>query len=318
MPDTTRTPRARAVLAVAILAVVAALSATAAGAQSWKGKGRISGVVSGPDGQPLAGAHVTLRNAEGQGPDALVTDKKGKWSYLGLVGADWTVHIEADGYVPSEGSVRVNEFGNLPPIQIQLRAVEKVVVKEDPAVAAVARGNELLTAEKYAEARAEYEKALPLVDEKHKNAVLRGIARTYFQEGQKDKAIATLESALAAAPDDVETLRLIINLLVAQGREKDAEVYIARLPAGSTVDPDTLLNLGITHYNAGQLPEALEEFDRVVRENPNLAHAYYYRGLVHLGMGNTAGAKADFEQSLALDPQHPNAAALAPSPGSRG
>ncbi len=128
--------------------------------------------------------------------------------------------------------------------------------------------------------------------------ILRGIARTYYQEKQPEKAVDTLKQALALKPDDVESLRLIVNLLVATNREPEAQEYMARLPAGATVDPATLLNIGIKSYNEGKMPEALAEFDRVVKENPTLPDAYYYRGLVYLATGKTAEAKADFQKLL--------------------
>ena len=94
---------------------------------------------------------------------------------------------------------------------------------------------------------------------------------------------------------------------MAQGKEKDAEQYIALLPQGTTVDPATLLNIGIKHYNEKKLDEAIAEFDRVVRENPTLGDAYYYRGLAYLASGKTAEAKADFQKLIELDPKHANA-----------
>ncbi|HEX6865093.1 MAG TPA: tetratricopeptide repeat protein, partial [Thermoanaerobaculia bacterium] len=208
----------------------------------------------------------------------------------------------------------VNESG--PPPQAIIIALKSMSAAQAQAVAAqqgpsvldvIEEGNQLLTQEKFAEARAAYEKALAQLEPENHPAILRGIARTWFQEKQPDKAVEVLQQALQIKPDDVESLRLIINLLVAQGKEKEAEEYIARLPAGQTVDPATLLNLGIKHYNDGKMPEALEEFNRVVTENPNLPDAYYYRGLAFLASGKSAEAKADFQKLLELDPKHANA-----------
>ena len=64
----------------------------------------------------------------------------------------------------------------------------------------------------------------------------------------------------------------------------------------------------IRQYNDGKLQEALESFDRVVKENPSLAEAYYYRGLCSLGLSKIDAAKADFKKLLELEPNSSHAA----------
>lgn len=288
-------------------------------AQSWAGRGRLQGEIKNEQGKPVEGAQVWFRMGEnpidpqnpGDGPKMITTTKYGKWSILGLAQGTWRVLILKDGYLASEGQVKVLEGGAPPPpIITTLKVVPKETqqaAKGNEALEALDRGNKLLTAEKYAEARAEYEKAIAQLDPANHPPILRGIARTYYQEKNTDKAVETLKQALAIKPDDVESLRLIVNLLVAAGREQDAQQYMAQLPQGTTVDPATLLNIGIKYYNEKKLDQALAEFDRVVKENPTLPDAYYYRGLVYLASNKTAEAKADFQKLIELDPNHPNA-----------
>lgn len=288
--------------------------------QGWAGRGRLQGEVKDEQGRPVEGATIWLRHGDnpidpqnpGDGPKAVTTSKHGKWSILGLAQGDWRVLILKDGMNPSEGQVKVLEGGAPPPpIVITLKkpqAAAPQAAQQGPDVLGmIEKGNQLLTAEKFAEARVEYEKAIALLGPENHPPILRGIARTYFQEKQPDKAVETLKQALAIKPDDVESLRLIVNLLVAQGKEPEAQQYIARLPQGETVDPATLLNIGIKHYNDKKLDAAIAEFDRVVRENPTLADAYYYRGLAYLASGKTAEAKADFQKLIEIDPKHANA-----------
>lgn len=296
----------RVAFALAVL-FSAALGAGALHAQAWAGKGRLQGEVKDPEGKPIAEARITLRWGKDptQGPEPLLTDQRGKWSYLGVAGGKWTILIDAAGFKGAEGTAEANEFGPAPAIRVTMQrpsAEELQAVAEKGALGAVQRGNELMEAQKWAEARAEYQKALADLEPASQGPVLRGVARTYFQEGKKEEAIAELEKALAIAPDDADTLRLIISLLVAQGREKEAEKHIAKLPSGVGIDPNTLLNIGISRYNAGEYPQAVAEFDRVVADNPELPDAYYYRGLTHLAMGKNAEARADFEKLIALDP----------------
>ncbi len=296
----------------AFLIVVALLVVPALQAQDWAGKGRMQGQVTDPDGNPLVGVKITLTKdgVEGKGPKPLTSNKKGRWSVLGLSGGNWTAVLEHEGFHAGEGTVKVNEFGSGPNVPVVLRPITEEEIQQAAAKSAVGvidEGNALLEGGNYAEARAKYEEAIAGLEEEHQAPLMRGIARTYFQEGNTDKAIETLDKAIALAPEDLDSLRLIINLLVASDREADAKVYMDRLPEGMTVDSDTLLNIGIKAYNDNELEVALETFDRVVAENPENADAYYYRGLCHLNSGSSPEAKADFGRMLEIAPDHPNA-----------
>lgn len=294
-------------LAAAVLSLSLSLLAPPLAAQAWKGRGRMQGIVTDPSEQPVTGARVTLR-LEDQGPETLLTDDGGRWSILGLAGGTWTIVIEADGYMLSEGTVPLAEtaIGPAKPIRVQLKPIPEEQ-RRQTALEWIEQGNELLQQEQYAAARAEYEKARAALGAESHPPILRGVARTYYGEGDVDQALAALERALAIDANDVDSLQLVINLLVEQGREDEAQAYAARLPEGERMDATAALNLGIDLYNEGDLAGALEHFERVVSDNPDLADGYYYRGLVLLNQGEGERARADFERLLALDPSHPKA-----------
>jgi tetratricopeptide (TPR) repeat protein len=305
-----------------LTALLLLLAAVPLGAQSWAGKGRLQGTITNQQGKPVQGAKITLRKGKppvdpkADGPAPILTNDRGKWSILGLTEGDWAMLIEKDGYNSSEGQVKVDEFHAAQPVNITLNPVSKEAQQQAAAsaagkegMAAIDRGNELLQAGKTAEARAEYEKAIAKLDPANRPALLRGVASTYLHEKQADKAIETLKQALAIAPDDPESLKLIVNVLMASGREQEAQPYLAKLPQGQqNVDPDILLNSGIKHFNEGKLQDALAQFSRVIEGNPQLADAYYYRGLTYLGMNKKTEAKADFKKLLEIDPNHKYAA----------
>lgn len=316
----------RSLIKPAALAVLALLCAVPLLAQDWVGTGRLQGVVKDEAGKPIVGAKVTLRpgstgvDPANPGPKQITTDKNGRWTVLGLADGPWGVLIEADGYVSSEGKLQVSEGG--PPqqaITITLKALtkeQKEPAKPSKAQLAnesITKGNDLLNQQKYADARAEYQKALEQIEQpEYQIPVLRGIASTWYKESAEaktkeekthdvDEAVATLKKALDLKPGDPDTLQLLVNLLVGAGRDAEAKTYIAQMPADK-VDPDMLLNMGIKAYNAKQLPKALDQFNQVITAKPELPEPYYYRGLVYLQMGKTAEAKADFQKLLALDP----------------
>jgi tetratricopeptide (TPR) repeat protein len=289
--------------------------------QSWAGRGRLQGQIKDESGKPIEGARITLRNGSDavdpkkDGPAPITTDKNGKWSILGLTGGSWGILIEKPGYMPSEGRVQVNEFAVAQPINITLKVPPKEVIQKaqeesaaGQAKAAIERANGLLAAGKYADARASYEEGMGKLEDKTLHpAILRAIADSYFKEGKTDQAVETLKRSLALAPDDPITLQLLVNLLVGAGKESEAQTYMAKLPQGTKVDANTLLNLGIKSFNEGKMDQAMEQFDRVVKENPNNADAYYYRALVYLNKSRNAEAKADLQKLLELDPNNEHA-----------
>jgi tetratricopeptide (TPR) repeat protein len=286
--------------------------------QAWAGKGRLQGAVKDEAGKPIEGARITLRKGtdrvdpKAEGPKVLTTDKNGKWSVLGLAGGAWGILIEKEGYMVSEGQVPVNEFAVAQPVNITLKQPPKEVVQKaqeesaaGQAKAALENANALLAQGKYPEARAAYEAGMAkLEDQSLHPAIHRAIADAWYKEGKTDQAIASLKKSLEYAPDDAATLQLLVNLLVGANREDEAKVYMAKLPQGATVDPNTILNLGIKEFNGGKMDQALVHFDRAVRENPNLAEAYYFRALVYMNQEKNAQARADLEKLLQLDPNN--------------
>lgn len=310
---------------VALLVALLTVAGVPAWGQEWAGKGRLQGVVKDESGKPVQGAKITLRKGGDRvdpavdGPAAITTDKNGKWSILGLAGGGWGILIEKEGFMPSEGKVPVNEFAIAQPLPVTLRVPPREVIQKAQeqsaaglAKASIERANALLAESKYAEARAAYQEGMAKLQEDKNTqqdpsiqvSLQRAVADTYYRENKVDQAIETLKQSLTLAPDDPATLQLLVNLLVGANRESEAQTYMAKLPQGTKVDANTLLNIGIKSFNDGKMDQALNEFNRVVQENPDLPDAYYYRALVFLNQGKSAEAKADLQKLLQIDPDN--------------
>jgi tetratricopeptide (TPR) repeat protein len=299
----------RHVATLVLIALLLTVVATPVLAQGWAGRGRLQGTVKDENGEPIEGARITLIR-DGAGPEPFFTNAKGKWSFLGLTNGMWNVSIEFPGYVPSEGTVGANEFGRSATVNVTLRPIPPEVLAEAAAelsVELLEQGNQLLQEGKTTEARAEYENALGELEVENHPPVLMGIARTYYQEDNLEQAEATLRRIVEIEPDNIDALKLLSSMLVAEGREDEAKVFMDLLPEGELLDADAYLNVGIDFYNEGQLDEALAEFETVVGNFPDLAAAYYYRGLVLLNKGENDAAAADFEKLIELAPDTPRA-----------
>jgi Tfp pilus assembly protein PilF len=284
-------------------------------AQDWSGSGRVRGKVTGPDGKPIAGARVYYRMLENldAGPPPFPTNKSGTYSFLGLKGGDWMVRVEADGFKPWSSSVPVEVFstGVSDPVDAQLEPLP------DEVLAAIARDNARLNLKAgdalsakgdFAGARVEYEKALAAVADADKPIIFAAIGATFLNEGKIDDAKQAYEQALAIDSGHVESLKGMCNIVAYQGDMALADQLYARIPAAEPIHPNILITMAMGHFNQGDTDAAKALLDRAIRDAPQDALSFYYRGLTELSLGENEAARADLARSLELDPNHREAA----------
>lgn len=335
------------------LCLLALLVASSASAQAWGGAGRIHGVVLDEKGKPIAGARVKLVSikAGSVGPEPIVTDAKGKWAALGVIGGRWNVDIEAEGYLPRALSADVSELNRLtPPMRVQLQpkpveqpkqqeqeqAREAVVVggvEISPETAkSIEAANAFVKEEKWAEATAEYEKALSVLPD---NMQLKAaLARAYYglsragnatviettesQAGNKsvavveveqplEKAISLLREVHNADTGHVVYATLLADMLLENEQIDEAKKVLAAIPAGALTDPNTVINIGVRFINNARPEDAWTWFNDAVLLAPDLPAAYYYRAIASLQMKKMNEAKADLQKVVSLAPDGPEA-----------
>lgn len=292
------------------LALLTAAVAAPVAAQDWKGRGRAQGVVTDEAGEPIEGAQIRLYTGFGEnqeGPEPIFTNAKGKWSLLGLKLGAWSVEITKEGYDVSSGSFAVQtQRSDTIRTTLYAQVLEEVV--DEKAVAAKAsleEGNVLLAEGRFDEARAAYRSAMDGLDVQYHGMILMEIARTYSLADDSNGAIDTLKELLAAEPENETAIRLIADLLVAEGRMEEAQPYIALLPEDAKLDPAALANIGIDLYNSNDFEGAITQFDLILGDQSDYAKGYYYRGLSHIALAHNAEAMADFKRFLELAPEDP-------------
>lgn len=243
-----------------------AIGPFAARAQSWTGVGRLSGTVVAPGGRPVAKARITLHfeRPDGEGPTT-ESDERGKWSALGLAPGLWHAAVEAEGYLRAEGQTQVPGEGPGPQLRFELRPLGSIAPtarQTDRSVVLgwIEEGNRLLAAGKRAEARAQWERALPELPPDGQAPVLRAIARAWFEEGRSAEAIAALERAISADRYDAESARLLELLTTDDPAGSDAPAATAQ-PEASPASPHRKGSLTVT------LPERSprSELDELLR-----------------------------------------------------
>ena len=273
----------------------------AATGQDWRGMGRIQGSVVDAEGHPIPGASLAARNTERGGGMTIKSDAKGRWVLGGVSAGTWELDIEAEGYQAKKISVNLPaEAARLAPITVPL---EKAAPRGGGSGlgAAAARAEEAYKAERWAEARQEYEKLLAQ-QPGLAGVVEQQIGFTYIKEKNFAAAVEHLDKALAADPSNQKARAIAAQAAFEGGMVDKARALLAELDESAITSPDVFFNMGVNFFNHGDADEAIGYFGKAIRIDPSYVDAYYRRALAYLGQQKTAAARADFLKVIELQP----------------
>jgi tetratricopeptide (TPR) repeat protein len=121
------------------------------------------------------------------------------------------------------------------------------------------------------------------------------------------KAIEALQEALKSEPDSNDLKMLLADTYQKNGQQAESDQLMATIDTTQIKDPATLLNLGIAQLNDKKPEQALTYFDKTVKQFPDYADGYYYRGLTQLQLGHADEAKPDLEKFVQMAPNAPEA-----------
>jgi tetratricopeptide (TPR) repeat protein len=276
------------------------LSTGLAGAQAWRGQGRVAGKVTDEAGKPVEGVTVKATLPAAEGGTEVRTNNKGDWAVGGIAGGAWSIDFMKEGYEPRRISVSISEYSRIPPVEIVLKKAATVVDPNVEIREQLVEAAGLMNRKQYAGARAIYEALLEKHPEAHQLYPL--VARTYYGENQHDKSIETLRIALEKDPGNVEVKLLLGNILVEKGNAEEGKKILDSIDEGQVKDPATFLNVGIALMNQGKAAEALPFFAKAVTRFPADPDGYYYRGITYLQLGKTAEARTDLKKYLSIAP----------------
>ena len=303
-----------------VVCLIVTVMAGTASAQDWRGTSRIQGMVVGPDGKAMSGAKVILRSPKGNdGPDPVVTDRKGRWAFGGLRSGQWNIDIEAEGFLTRKLSAAATDTVTQPmkvvleaapppaPVQQEEEAptatsVQVGGVEVAPEIAqALEAANGFMKTSQWKEAAAEYEKALTVLSD---NAQLKfALARAYYGAGELKKALVRLREVYDADTGNTTAAMLLANMLIEDGEVEEGKKILDALPEGAVTDPIVFVNVGILLLNKNKPEDAYTYFDRSVKIAPETAAGYYYRALASLQLKKMPAARADLQKVLSLAAQ---------------
>lgn len=295
------------------LAFIFLMVASAASAQAWRGQGRLAGKVTDEDKKPIEGVVVKLAMPAEKGAVETKTNAKGEWAAGGLGRGEWQVDFIKPGYETRNISAAVAEMTRMPTIEIVLKKAEdpnEIIASE------IKRAGDLLAQKQYADARVIYEALLVRYPTAYRLEQL--IARTYYLEGQPDKAIERLKTVVARDPDAQEVRLLLGSLLLEQGKADEGRQVLNAVDDAKITEPAIYVNFGIAMLNRNQAAEAITYFEKAITKFPAAPDAYYYRGITTLQLASAPGeeaqkadrlqrVKADLNKFLQLAPAAPEA-----------
>ena len=119
--------------------------------------------------------------------------------------------------------------------------------------------------------------------------------------GQMDKALDAYAAAVAAAPDNI-ALAVAYGQVLAAGGKKDEALTQLRKTLAQATEIDVLAGMGDAFGKLGSFKDCVAAFDKAIKksEKPVL---FVRRGVCRHELKDDAGAQADYEKSVKLDPK---------------
>ena len=93
---------------------------------------------------------------------------------------------------------------------------------------------------------------------------------------------------------------------------ESVEICTAALNSGDLTErhiADTLMTRGFLYYRLGELDVALRDLNLSIDYNPEVAQAYYYKGLIFEALGEDQRADGQFRNAYLYAPDDPEIAA---------
>ena len=266
--------------------------------QGYKGKGRVKGVVTDLDGNPIEGVTVKLYCVRGASGFEVTTDEDGEWRANYIRNGPYDIDFVKPGYMPKKINVNINEYGRNPDIEITMEKVEGLIVTDD-LKEELQKGNDFFDGGKYEEAIRSYQTIIEKTPEAY--ILYRNIGNCYFQMEEYQKAEEFYLKVLEKEPEDTESILGIGNTYANRGQNEKALEWYDKIAFEEISDPMVLYNIGSNLYSQGQHQEALKYYRKAVELKSDFQDALYYLGLVNLTVGNNQEAIDAFQEYLKYD-----------------
>jgi tetratricopeptide (TPR) repeat protein len=123
----------------------------------------------------------------------------------------------------------------------------------------------------------------------------------YSKLGEYEHALAVVEPASRAHPDDLDLAYVTGAALIATGRNRDGIARVQRV-AEARRSAEAYLLAGKTWLKIGEPDKAVKDLEAAAAIDPALPGIYTLRGVAREGSFDTAGAESDLRKALELNP----------------
>lgn len=153
-----------------------------------------------------------------------------------------------------------------------------------------------------AEAEADATRALERAPDFAKSMLVRGIAR--YRTGQFALAVEDLLRGHAAAPQlaHADSLEALAYSLYRVGRCAESLPWWDKAVAADSDEPNHVLIRGVCREEGGDVAGAIADYDATLRLQPGNAIALRHRGFLHAAAGRHAEADRDLTEVVRIDP----------------
>lgn len=285
----------------------------------WAAVTKVEGFVVDTSEQPIAGAVVTVRGADGS-EHSDTTNRKGKFGLTirEFEAVAYTLRVEAAGFATYDGPLELQE-GRTLDITVPLLD-EEVAAQKRAEIAAIEARNK--AARRYNEGAAKYnegkmEEAIALFkeaveEEEELSIAWAGLGRIYLEQERWEEAITAFERYEAIEPGREPVLLMLYDSYQAKGDEAKASALLDRLVAefrtGGTAA--RIFNVGVAAIKNQDLETAREQFQAALEIHPDLYQAHLNLAHIARAYNDWDTTIAEVDQFLEREPDHPRALAL--------
>jgi len=270
-------------------------------------RGKIEGIVTDSEKNPLEKVTIVIISTKTAATRFNIsTDKKGKFTQIGIWPGYYQVTFQKEGFIPAYYEVKV-AIAESTKLDVKMLNAEKAIEKAlSDADRLFLRGYKLYEQQKYEAAVQSYQEAIKLNSLNWGYYFNLGLA--YKKMKENEEAMAAFRKAVELNPESYSSNKELGEMLGKAKKFEEAKKYYKKAVELNQDDHDTYYNLGLVLIALGEREEALEAFLRVTDLKQDYAEAYYEIGTICIGQNNIDEAVINLEKFLELSPEHEKAA----------
>lgn len=268
--------------------------------QAYKGEGRLRGLVTDMEGNPLESATIKLFSIRANSGFETKSDKKGEWKADWIRSGLWHIDFMKTGYEPHKISIRISEMKKNPFLEIKLKKIEGLAMTEK-IVEDFEKANEYYDEEMYEKAIAAYGKIL----EDYPDAFIinKNIGNAYFALGDYEKAVEFYKKVMEKQEENSEMFILIGNAYINKKDHEKALEWYRKVNVGDIEDVIPVYNIGVLFFNDRNYEKAIAYFKRAVEIDEEFSDGYYQLAMSYLASGQNEEVVELLEKFLEIDPE---------------